>query len=330
MTVTDGNGCTNTDDVMVTVNQVLASTSSSDASCATSTNGSAAVVVSTGTAPFTYLWSNGDTAAQANGLMPGTYTVVTTDSFGCTALDTAVVGFTNPAPNVNIGPDTTICDGNDLTLDAGTQSLYSWSTGSSSQTITVNTAGAYAVTVTDANGCQNTDSIQVAISAPSVTLPADTCVLEQITVTLDAGAGFTSYNWSNGANTQTITVMAPDTGAYTVTVTDAFGCTATDDIFISLCVGIDPAQLWNVGLEVFPNPFGNEASVRFTLDEPSSLVDLRIFDAEGRLVYSGKLENLLPGEHTWKVNAAEIPSGIYFLEVSNGVKRAQKEIAIIR
>lgn len=329
MTVTDANGCVFSDSAALTVRAVTLTSTTSDANCETSPNGSAAVVAS-GTAPYTYLWSNGDTAAQANGLIPGSYTVMVTDSFGCSSVDSITVGFTNPAPVVALGADTTICDGNDLTLDAGTQSIYSWSNGSSNQTITVNAAGSYSVTVTDANGCQNNDSILVAVSAPSVTLPADTCVLQTITQTLDAGAGFSSYLWSNGATTQTITVMVPDTGSYSVTVTDQFGCTATDDIFISLCVGIDPAQLWNVGLEVFPNPFGNEASVRFTIDEPSNLVSLRIFDVKGRLVHSGKLENLMSGEHTWKINAAEIPAGIYYLEVSNGQKRAQKEIAIIR
>ncbi|RMG89278.1 MAG: hypothetical protein D6706_21660, partial [Chloroflexi bacterium] len=108
---------------------------------------------------------------------------------------------------------------------------YQWSTGDTSATITVTTPGVYSVTLSDQHGCTHADTVTIgAASTPA--LGNDTVICAPaIQLTLDAGSGYTSYQWITQATTQAITATAP--GLYSVTVTDANGCSAVDDIFIA-------------------------------------------------------------------------------------------------
>ncbi|MEM6348002.1 MAG: lamin tail domain-containing protein, partial [Bacteroidota bacterium] len=131
-----------------------------------------------------------------------------------------------PTPTPIISGLLAYCEGTGgVTLDAGTYASYLWSTGETAQTITA-LAGTYSVTVTDANGCVGTSASVTVIENANPT-PIISGLLEYCEgtggVTLDAGT-YTSYLWSNGETTQTITALA---GTYSVTVTDANGCVGT-------------------------------------------------------------------------------------------------------
>ncbi len=140
----------------------------------------------------------------------------------------------NPIPLVDLGDNQMICDGNDMLLDAvNPGSSYLWNDGSTDQTLTAGTAGTYWVTVTSAQGCVASDTVDVGLaSSPEVNLGNDTSICNGEVVDLDAGNAGASYSWSNGAGTQTISVSAG--GQYSVTVTNAEGCSSTDDIQISV------------------------------------------------------------------------------------------------
>ena len=115
-----------------------------------------------------------------------------------------------------------------LLMQANAGSTYLWSTGETTQSITVSTSGNYSVTVTDANGCSATDDANATIHAnPTVNLGADQQTCSGNTITFDAGNAGSTYLWSTGETTQTISVSA--SGNYSVVVTDANGCSATDD-----------------------------------------------------------------------------------------------------
>jgi hypothetical protein len=164
--VMDASGCIASGSVNVNSTGVSAIISSqTDATCESGDDGSATVLASGGQAPYTYLWSpSGGTGATATGLAPGAYSVTVTDYLGCATIVSVNIGFINPAPNVDLGPDSVICDGNTLTLDAGAGfSNYLWSDNSTNQTLDVTTSGTYGVVVTDANGCQNSDLINVTV-----------------------------------------------------------------------------------------------------------------------------------------------------------------------
>ncbi len=163
----------------------------------------------------------------------GSYTLAVWDPCNNTGYDEINVTFATPTA-VNLGPDIITCNPS-ITLDAGAgYSSYLWSTGATTQTITVTSTNTYSVTVTDANGCTDTDDIVVNFTTPPVVNLGPDILSCNTSAVLDAvitGAGMT-YLWNTGATTQTITVTS--SGTYSITVTDANGCTATDQIDVYL------------------------------------------------------------------------------------------------
>lgn len=137
--------------------------STTNAHCQNGEDGSAEVVGSGGMAPYSYLWlPGGATTAAVSNLAPGNYTVQVSDYNNCPAFLTVTIGYDFPSPVVDLGPDTTICLGDLITLDAGTGFMdYFWSDQSTTQQIVVGAAGPYSVLVTDMNGCQNFDDVIV-------------------------------------------------------------------------------------------------------------------------------------------------------------------------
>jgi|GEM_PF-2855468 len=140
--------------------------------------------------------------------------------------DVIVQGTTIPPPTI-AGPNS-VCTGGSITLTAQAGfSSYNWSNGDSGQSINVTTAGAYRVTVTDANGCtavSNPKNITVT-PPPTVSIIGPTQVCPNGTISLSTNTTFASYAWSTGETTQNAIIDAPST--YTVTVTNAAGCTNT-------------------------------------------------------------------------------------------------------
>ncbi len=135
---------------------------------------------------------------------------------------------------VSLGPDTSLCDINNLILDAGSGFVsYTWSTSDMTQTTTVNSPGTYFVNVIDASSCPSSDTITVAEFPPvNVNLGSDQSICPGDTLILDAGAGFTNYSWSSGGNAQL--ENATDSADYIVDVIDANGCAGSDTITVSV------------------------------------------------------------------------------------------------
>ncbi|MFZ9386819.1 MAG: S8 family serine peptidase [Chitinophagaceae bacterium] len=135
---------------------------------------------------------------------------------------------------------TTFCQGGSVTLTANSGTSYSWSNGATTQSINVNTSGAYTVTVTT-SGCTSTSpATNVTVNPlPTATIsaggPLAFCQGGSVTLTASAGS---SWSWSNGATTQSINVSNP--GNYTVTVTSAAGCSASSSA-TSVSVSPNPA-----------------------------------------------------------------------------------------
>jgi hypothetical protein len=169
---------------------------------------------------------------------PAIYTSSSLYRIRVIATDTPTIGtdngtnFTiNPLPSVNLGGQATLCSGNSLTLNAtNTGSTYLWSTGATSPTISVNSAGTYQVAVTNSCGT-TTDAIIVQIkNSPVVNLGPDATICLNSALQLNAGNSDATYLWSTGATTAAISVVTP--GTYSATVTNACGSN-TDSITIS-------------------------------------------------------------------------------------------------
>ena len=192
-----------------------------------------------GTGYSAYNWSTGATTQTITATTAGVYTVSVTSTTGCTTGSSSAVVNVYAPPNPIITPygPTTFCIGTNLTLDAGSgYSAYSWSTGSTTETTTVNSAGTYTITVTDVNGCTGTNSITTYTNDNPIVSGTSTdagCSVANGTATANpsGGAPGYTYSWSNTQTTQTITGLSA--GTYGVTITDTNGCTASTPVTVN-------------------------------------------------------------------------------------------------
>ncbi len=236
----NSNGCLDT--VINNVNVVPPPSANAGSDRYTCLGGTVSLVASGGQS---YVWSPGGQTTATISVSPSattTYTVTVTNSSGCSSTDNVVVSI-NPLPVVSAGVNTTICQGGTTTLTASGANLYSWSPGGqTTPSINVNPATTtnYTVTGTNANGCSNTDVVVVNVnSLPATTAGTDVNICVGSTATLNA-SGAVSYVWSPGGSTNSsITVSPASTSTYTVTGTNAAGCTASD--IMQVTVNPNPA-----------------------------------------------------------------------------------------
>lgn len=190
----------------------------------------ATLLLDPGVTDVDYQWQDNSTAETYLVNTAGTYTLSLTNEDLCSATDQIIVSYADPDA-VNLGPDTTICDGSTLVLDASLPgSTYLWNTTATTATINVTLPGTYTVQVMQA-GCSVTDTIDVLVApSPTVALGNDTTLCGNASVILDATWPGATYLWSTGSMAPTITVSGTDT--YSVVV-DLAGCTASDAISVT-------------------------------------------------------------------------------------------------
>ena len=229
--VTDANGCTATDEAQLIYHDLPVVDLGPDQYICP---GDAAVDFDAG-AFAAYTWS-GDAAGNTqvyNTDAEGTFNVEVTDANGCTATDEAqLIHYVLPV--VDLGPDQTICPGDPaVDFDAGAFAAYTWSGDAAGNTQLYNSAdaGTFNVEVTDANGCTATDEVQLIHHVlPVVDLGPDQIICPgDPAVDFDAGA-FSAYSWSGDAAGVDQIYNSADEGTFNVEVTDANGCTATDEV----------------------------------------------------------------------------------------------------
>jgi predicted transcriptional regulator len=231
VTVTNANGCSDKD----TTNVSMYPAPSGQLNDVTVCQGGS-VMLDAGSNGISYNWSTGDTTQTTVADTAGQYAVTVTGSNGCATVDTAKVSY-GSALSVQL-PDTTICSGDSVNLDAGFPgSQYNWSNGASSQTIGVADSGTYAVTVTDtsgAAGCTGSDTGNVSLlESPVADAGADRMICPGDTASLDASGG-TSYLWSNGETDATIEVSPQISRTYVVTAFNSNGCSDADSVSVEL------------------------------------------------------------------------------------------------
>ncbi len=236
VTITDGNGCTASVSAVITEpSGLVLNATPVNVACNGGANGSVDITVQGGVFPYSFNWSNSATTEDINGLSGGTYSVTITDANACSI--TASYTITEPgALNTVLTGTNVTCAGAangsaSVSASGGTSPYsYLWNTFQTTQTITGISGGTYFVIVTDAHGCNTSDSI-IITEAPAIDLTVSvTHVLcngaatGAINLTVTGGVGPYDYTWSNSATTQDLTGVIA--GTYTVTVKDASNCTA--------------------------------------------------------------------------------------------------------
>ena len=274
VTATDANGCTGVTSVTITVNPVLVpSITETDASGLPNDNiicpgGSATLTASSsgGAAPYSFTWSSGIGTGAVKTVNPAvttTYTVTVTDASGCTGTANFIINV-NSVINPSIAEtdisgtanDNIICPGGSATITASATGglgpyVYTWSNGigtGSSKTVNPAITTTYTVSATDANGCSNTANVTVTVNPAITASIAETdisgaaddkiiCPGGTANLTVSGAGGIAPYNylWSNALGTGPTKSPSPvSTTTYSVTVTDANGCTGLTTVMITV------------------------------------------------------------------------------------------------
>ena len=186
-----------------------------------------------------FLWNTGDTNQKMEVFSSGIFGVEAINSNGCIGSDSVFVNI-NPLPIVRLGNDTVLCSGQIYLLNAENQGAnYLWSSGESSQTISVSEVGGYVVVVTDDKGCSSSDTVEVSFNElPEVYLGEDTTICEYQSIILNAQNEGLYFSWNDGSELQSIEVS--DDGLYAVEVRDSIGCLGTGEIYITKEILPDP------------------------------------------------------------------------------------------
>jgi len=243
VTVTDDNGCTAESTVMISEPPVLtlALINAVQPACGASVNGSISVQAGGGQLPYNFLWDSGQSTASISGLDAGDYSLTLTDGNGCTeTLQTTLQSIGDLDVSVTAtSPD--CVDGNNgeatVTVAGGGSFTYQWVAPGTPAGASISglPAGDYQVIVSDGSGCST--AAQFTVAAPpalNLQLSAAASCLNALngsaTAMASGGAGGFTYEWSTMESGATIASLLP--GFYTVTATDANGCTVTDGVLV--------------------------------------------------------------------------------------------------
>jgi gliding motility-associated-like protein len=242
--VTGAGGCTATVSFVIVQSPSLsAAPSQTNVLCNGGNSGSATMTVSGGSPGYAYAWSSGGTSITENNLSAGTYTCTATDNAGCTITQTFSI--TEPPALTSILSSSPQCGADngiaEVMVSGGTPVYtYAWSpSGATTAQATGLTSGTYTCTVTDANGCSQTQSVSVvADPLPVISISSDTTISPGESVLLTSSGGI-NYLWNPPGGLSCTNCQAPaanpmQTTQFCVQVTGANGCSDTDCVVVTV------------------------------------------------------------------------------------------------
>ena len=352
VTVTDNNGCTESDWVVIESDccQMEISIEGMDVPCLTNGGGSAEVVFETeGTAPYNFEWSNSTLpeTQMVDSLRVGTYIVTVTDASGCTAVDSIQINRECCPSFFHVEVENESC----LGINDGTASLVidqlpnppyliEWSDPDlpSEDYVDMLAPGTYTVTLTNADGCSAVDTFQIkAYLDITLTLTPADCDGTGGTAMATAGGFFIYYNWSNGGTGSFQRDLS--VGQYTVRAWSIFGGCQSERTFQierdSSCDDTIEEDLFNEEntlterfvnnnqtikqksalshIKLYPNPISDKGFVEWN-GKGAQPESLMIFDSQGRLIQEVDLQE---GTFKTEINLSTAPSGLFYLKYTN-------------
>ncbi|MEZ4937716.1 MAG: S8 family serine peptidase [Crocinitomicaceae bacterium] len=305
--VTDNVGCVY--NTSVTINQpaaLAASETTTDPDCNGGTDGTAFLNVTGGTSPYTENWQGENNTA----LGAGTYTVIVTDANSCVLNYDVTINEPSAIAASSVTTDVT-CNGftngtASLTITGGTSPYTQNWAGENPNALG---AGTYTVIITDANGCSTSESVSIlepsALAVSGVVIDENAGNDGEIDITVSGGTPTYNYNWGAQGSSEDLTGLTA--GTYTVTITDANGCTITDSYVVDDMTGIDE----NTGIifKVYPNPVVSELNI-----ELQGEYDYLITNDLGQKIMDGN------GQNETKIDLSLYTTGIYFIRVQQADK----------
>lgn len=287
------------------------------------TQGTASVVASGGTAPYTYLWSNNQTTASISNLPIGTYNCTITDSKGCTTTASAsVTGI--PSQTVSVTATALNCAGDKTATATANVSggampyTYSWASGQNTPSITNLGTGVYTCYVTDANGCVVSSSVTItqpsALSANSSSTPTSGSLNSgTATVSVSGGTPGYTFSWNTTPAQVTQTAVGLAAGTYICTIKDSKGCQIQISVTVSTSGTISPEALGVMDCKIYPNPAENYFVMDVKLAQNEDIF-VTMFDAQGKEVRSYAFANTATMEQNIEVKT--LPKGMYFVKLT--------------
>ena len=260
-------------------------------------------------------WSDGTTGQNNPVTSAGSYTVTYTDGNGCSATSDATVVIVNPLPNIDGGPDQSICEGTQTVLAGSGAQSYTWDNGViDGEAFTPTSTITYNLTGTDANGCSNTDQVIITVNAlPVITMAElDSVCIEdgtfELIVATPTGGIYSGPGVSNNELNPSIAGLGTHTISYSYT--DANGCSNSESIDIEIveCTNsiIEAGETF---FEIYPNPTSGNVHIELNGSFTYELVDSR-----GRVITSGSSES------SATVNISHIESGLYLVKLKQNAK----------
>lgn len=259
------------------------------------------VTLDGGSGGISYKWS--PTEGLSNPFVPKptvkvnqntTYILEKTDACGRTTFDSMRVFIVPNTIDLELGPDTSICSGQELTLSVQqTGASYSWSTGESTRSIIIDAAATYEVVVDDGN-CKKTDVITIGeLPLPVISAGADTVICSRATAILTATATTEQITWSDGTSGRSIVVN--EEGVYTATAENQCG-TSEDEVFVSVknCDDYFVPNIFSPNHDGINDYFGPTPS-----DAIQSVVRLSIYDRWGSQMFEVNNINAADEEKMW-------------------------------
>jgi hypothetical protein len=262
---------------------------------------------------------NGTAAAQITTLAPtsnSNYTILGIDANGC--VNSTSIGITVYSLTVTFPPNIAICAGKTVTLSASSPFLYNynWTNGVNnlafpSIIITPSVSTSFTVTATDNNNCSLSSAVSVTVNSnpivSAVTSKSVICKGESVTLSV---VGATTYTWNIGNIASLITVSPTTTTTYSVSGTDAKGCTNSASIVqaVEPCLALEKQNASALRIKIFPNP--NNGLFSLVSESFSATQFVEIYSLLGALV-----KRFEPNSETTIIDLSNEPSGIYLIRL---------------
>lgn len=277
-----------------------------------------------------YVWSNGDTSRNTVIKVSANLTLSVVDTNSCESpVSTQTLVTVNALPIPVISPgDTAICDDESLVLRTQqAYAAYTWSDGSTADSLLVTQSGTYAVSVVDANMCEgeSVDSVEVTVLA----VPAKPAIMKVGTDSLMATTSGTSYQWFvDGVQLAPTTqlIMTAQNGQYTVIVFNGpCASEASDSLLIN--TGLDDL-LDGVAVQLFPNPNSGIFEIRADFRR-TTFVTAQLFTADGKVIFDRYI-HAEQGRLREKVALPNLASGMYLLRLRVNNDYLLRKVEILR